>query len=142
MGQSRWDTGLTGSEQTGVALRNRQQDTRAQDEEERRRDQQIGLREDETQRASDERVHEEEHESVEHNGRLAGLSVHDTNVSARGCEEHTWAESQKKCSWDGDLLRSDIWKHVLIYSYIILPGMLSSKPNPVIKRCTRHKFII
>jgi len=111
VGQSRWNTGLSGSEKTTCTLWDGQQHTRAQHKEERRRDQQIRLREDETQRLGDETVHEEEHEGVEHDGTLTRVSVHDTNVSARCREKYTWAESQKKSSWDGNLLGGNIGEH-------------------------------
>ena len=113
MGQRRRHTGLTRHKETVASLRDGQQNTRAESQEQSSRHQQIGLREHETQRTSDDRVHEEEHEGVEHDGTLAGLSVHETDVFARRSEQNAGAESQKKSGWDGNFLGRNIGQHLL-----------------------------
>jgi len=118
MGQRRRDTRLARHKETIASLRDRQQHTRAESQEQRRGDQEIGLREHETQRSSDHGVHEEEHESVEHDRTLTGLSVHETDIFARRSEQDAGAESQKKGSRDGNFLRCNIGQH-LLYIQII-----------------------
>jgi len=103
---------LTRSEKTARTWGNREEETWAQGQEERRRHDQVGLRQNETHRLGDEAVHEEEHEGVEHNGHLAGLSVDELDTLPVGGQENTWAERQKKGGWDRNLLGSDIWEHV------------------------------
>ena len=113
MGQHRRDTGLARHKETVASLWNGQQNTRAESQEQSSRHQQVGLCEHETQRTGDDRVHEEEHEGVEHDSTLAGLSVHETDVSARRGEQDAGAESQKKSGWDCNFLRRNIGQHLL-----------------------------
>jgi hypothetical protein len=133
---------LTGSEKTARTWWNSQQETWAECQEEGRGHNQVGLCQNETHRLRDETVDKEEDECVEHSGHLRGLSVQKIDFSPVGGQENTWAESQKKSSWDGDFLGCDIGEHGLIYRYIILYTVLSYKSNPVIKCSTNHNFIV
>ena len=111
MSQCRRDTRLTRSEKTARTRGNCQEETWAQRQEERCSHDQVGLRQNETHRLGDEAVHEEEDKGVEHNGHLAGLSVHELDTLPVGGQENTRAERQKKSGWDRNLLGSDIWEH-------------------------------
>jgi hypothetical protein len=111
VGQSRWKTGLTGSEKSARTWWNGQEKTWTESQEERGSHDQVGLGQDKTHRLRDETVDEEEHESVEHNSGLAGLSVHKLDVFARGGQENAGAESQKKGSWNRNFLGGNIWEH-------------------------------
>ena len=84
---------------------------RAQREEEHSGYDEVCPGEHETHSLGDETVHEEEHEGVEHNGHLAGLSVDELDTLPVGGQENTWAERQKKGGWDRNFLGSDIWEH-------------------------------
>lgn len=110
--QSRWDAGLTGSEKTARTWGNGQKETWAESQEENGGHDQIGLGQHKTHRLRDETVDEEEHERMEHNSHLSGLSVEELDISALGSQQNAGAESQKKGGWDRDFLGSNIWKHV------------------------------
>lgn len=116
VGQSRGDAGLTRLEDTARAWGEGQQETGAERDEECGRHEQVGLGEDETHRLGNEAVHQEEHERVEEHGGLAGLAVDELDVLARGSEEHTGAERQKKSGGNGNLLRGKIGGKHLIYT--------------------------
>jgi len=131
------DAGLTRPEDTTRAWGEGQQETRAERDEERGGHEQVGLGEHETHRLGNEAVHQEEHERVEEHGRLAGLAVGELDVLARGGEEHTGAERQKKGSWDGNLLRSKVRGKHLIYVKIILCVV-----EKMIKRGTSHHLFM
>jgi hypothetical protein len=72
--------------------------TWAESKKERCAHEEIGLCEYETHRASNETVNEEEHKCVEKNSRLVGLAVHELDILARGGNENTGAECEKKSS--------------------------------------------
>jgi hypothetical protein len=138
MSHDSWDAGLTRREDTSGAWGEGKEETWAESQEESGGDDQIGLGEHNTHRLGDEAVHEEEDESVEKHGHLTGLAVHELDVLARGGDEHTWAEREKKSGWDGNLLSGDIWdgEH-LIYVYIIFHEIYK-----VIECCTsQHLFM-
>src|SRR6056300_1191803 len=111
VGQSRWKAGLTGSEKSARTWWNGQEKTWAESQEESSGHDQVGLGQHETHRLGNETVDEEEHERMEHNSGLAGLSVHKLDVFARGGQENAGAESQKKGSWNRNFLGGNIWKH-------------------------------
>jgi len=137
VGQRRGDAGLTRLEDTTRAWGEGQQETRAERDEERGGHEQVGLGEDETHRLGNEAVHQEEHERVEEHGGLAGLAVGELDVLARGGEENTGAERQKKGSWDGNLLRSKVRGKHLIYTQIFFCIV-----DEVIVRSTSHHLFV
>jgi len=109
--QSRWETGLAGSEKTARTWGNGQEETWAEHQEEGGGHDQVGLGQHKTHRLRDETVDEEEHERVEHNSHLRGLTVEELDIFAFGGQENTWAERQKKGRWYGNFLGSDIGEH-------------------------------
>ena len=109
--QSRWETGLAGSEKTARTWGNGQEETWAEHQEEHSGHDQVGLGQNETHRLRDETVDEEEHESVEENSHLIGLSVSDFETAPVGGQKNAWAERQKKSSGDRNFLGGNIWKH-------------------------------
>jgi len=111
VGQSRWKAGLTGSEKSARTWWNGQEKTWAESQEESSGHDQVGLGQHETQRLRDETVDEEEHESVEHNSHLIGLSVSDFETAPVGGQKNAWAERQKKSGWNRNFLGGNIWKH-------------------------------
>ena len=111
VGQSRWEARLTGSEKTTRTWGDGQEKTWTECQEERRRHNQVGLRQHETHRLCDETVDKEEHERVEHSGHLGGLSVDKLETAPVGGQENTWAECQKKSGGDRDLLGGNIGEH-------------------------------
>ena len=137
VGQRRGDAGLTRLEDTTRTGGEGQEETGAEREEERGGHEQVGLGEYETHRLGDEAVHEEEHEGVEEDGHLVCLAVHELDVLARGGDENTGAEREKKGSGDGNLLRSKVRGKHLIYVKIILCVV-----EKMIKRCTSHHFFM
>jgi len=110
--------GLSGAEDAGRARREGEKETGAERKEERGGHKKIGLGEHETHRTGDEAVHEEEHQRVEKNSHLVGLAVHELDVLARGSDENTGAEREKKGGGDGNFLRRNVGEH-LIYTHII-----------------------
>jgi hypothetical protein len=134
--QRSWETGLTRPEHTTRTRGEGQEETRAEREEEGGGHEQVGLGEHETHRLGDEAVHEEEHEGVEKNGHLVRLAVHELDVLARGGDENTGAEREKKGGGDSDLLGSDIGEH-LIYIHIIFYVV-----NEMIERSTAHHLFM
>ena len=136
MGQGRGDARLTGAEHTTRTGGEGQEKTGAEREEERRGHDEIGLGEDETHSLGDEAVHQEEHEGVKEDGHLVGFAVHELDVLARGSDEHTGAEREKKGGGDGDFLRRDIGEHLIytqIFFYIV---------NEMIVRRTPHHLFM
>ena len=111
VGQRRRDTRLSRADETTRTWWDGQEETWAERREEHRRHNQIGLRQHETHRFGDETVHEEEHERVEHSGHLTGLTGHKLDVFARGGQENTWAEREKKRRWDSNFLGGNIGEH-------------------------------
>ena len=109
--QSRWKARLTGSEKTARTWWNGQEKTWTESQEECSSHDQVGLGQNETHRPRDETVDEEEHESVEENSHLIGLSVSDFETAPVGCQKNTWAERQKKGGWNRNFLGGNIWKH-------------------------------
>jgi hypothetical protein len=136
VGHSRWNAGLTRLEETTGARWDGEEETGAEGDEEGSGHEKVGLGEHETHRASNEAEHEEEHESVEEDGHLAGLAVHKLDVLARGGHENTGAEREKKGGWHGNFLGSDIGEH-LIYAHIIF-----SIVYKVIESGTPHHFFM
>jgi hypothetical protein len=134
---NRRNTGLTRLEDATRARRKGKKKTWGEGDEERSGHEKIGLGEYETHRAGDETEHKEEHERVKHNGHLTGLAVHKLDVLARGSNENTGAESQKKCRGESDFLGGDIREEHLIYMHIIFSEMCK-----VIKRSTSHHFLV
>ena len=130
MNHGRLDTRLSRPEDPARTGRDGQEETRAERDEERRRDDEIGLCEYQTHRLRDDTVCEEEHESVEKHGHLVGLAVHKLYLWAVGCENHTGAQREKKGGRYGNFLGRDIRKH-LVYAHIIF-----SEIYKVVKRDT------
>ena len=134
--QGRRNARLTGAEHTTRTGREGQEKTGAEREEERRGHDEIGLGEDETHSLGNEAVHQEEHEGVKEDGHLVGFAVHELDVLARGSDEHTGAEREKKGGGDGDFLRRDIGEHLIytqIFFYIV---------NEMIVRRTPHHLFM
>ncbi len=117
MSQGRRNARLTGAEHTTRTRGEGQEKTRAEGEEERSGHDEIGLGENDTHSLGDEAVHEEEHERMEKDGHLIGFAVRELDVLARGGDEHTGAEREKKSGGDGDFLGRDVGEH-LIYTEI------------------------
>ena len=113
VGQRRLETGLTRANNTTRPRGESKEKPRAQREEEHGGHDKIGPGEHETHRLGDEAVHEEEHESVEEYRSLVCLAVHESDLGAVGGEKNTWAERQKKCGGNSDLLGSDIREHLI-----------------------------
>jgi hypothetical protein len=136
--QDSWEAGLTRREDTSGAWGEGKEETWAESQEEGGGHEQIGLGERDLHRLGDEAVHEEEHERVEEDRHLVGLAVHELDVLARGGNENTWAEREKKGGWDSDFLRSDIWdgEH-LIYVHIIFREV-----DKVIHVATPHHLLV
>ena len=111
VGQSRWKAGLTGSEKSARTRWNGQEKTWTESQEEGGGHDQVGLGQHETHRLRNETVHEEEHECVEEDSHLIGLSVSDFETAPVGGQKNAWAERQKKGSWNCNFLGGDIWKH-------------------------------
>lgn len=106
-------TGLTRSKKSTATRRYSKQHTRAEGEEEGGGDYQISLCQHNTKSLRNERVDQEEDESMEEDGGVARATVHKLKVTAVGCEDNTRAEGEEEGSGDGDFLRCDIWKHLL-----------------------------
>jgi hypothetical protein len=136
VGEGRGEAGLTGAEDATRTRGEGEKETRAESKEERGGHEEVGLGEHETHRARDEAVHEEEDESVEEDGHLAGLSVHELDVLARGGHENTGAEREKKGGRDGNFLRGDIGEH-LVYAHIIFREIYK-----VVECCTSHHLFM
>jgi hypothetical protein len=111
VGQSRWKAGLTGSEKSARTWWNGQEKTWAESQEESSGHDQVGLGQYETQRLRDETVDEEEHESVEEDSHLIGLSISDLEAAPVGGQKNAWAERQKKGGWNRNFLGGNIWEH-------------------------------
>jgi len=111
VGQSRWKAGLTGSEKSARTWWNGQEKTWTEGQEEGCGHDQIGLGQYETHRLGNETVHEEEHERVEHNSHLIGLSISDLEAAPVGGQKNAWAERQKKGGWNRNFLGGNIWEH-------------------------------
>jgi len=130
------DAGLARSENTTRTWGEGEEETRAERQEEHSGHDEIGLGEDETHSARDEAVHKEEHEGVEENRHLVGLSVAESELLAVSGQENTGAECEKKGSWYSNFLGSDIGEH-LIYAHIIF-----SVVNKVVKCSTPHHLFM
>jgi len=113
VGQGSWEAGLTRPEHTTRTGGEGQEETGAEREEERGGHEQVGLGEYETHRLGDEAVHEEEHEGVEEDRHLVCPAVHELDVLARGGDENTGAEREKKGSRDSHFLGSDVREHLI-----------------------------
>jgi hypothetical protein len=111
VGQSRWKAGLTGSEKSARTWWNGQEKTWAESQEESGGHNQVGLGQYETQRLRDETVDEEEHERVEEDSHLIGLSVDKPETAPVGGQKNAWAERQKKSGWNRNFLGGNIWEH-------------------------------
>jgi len=109
--QGRGDAGLTRGEDTTRARGEREKHTGAEGKEQSRRHEKIGLGENQTESLGDERVHEEEHETVERDSHLTGLTVHELDVATRRGEKYAGAERQKKSGRDGNLLGGKFGQH-------------------------------
>ena len=136
MRHSGGDAGLTRFENTTRTWGEGEEKTWAERKEEHSGHDEVGLGEDETHSARDEAVHEEEHEGVEENRHLVGLSVAESELLAVGGQENTWAECEKKGGWYSNFLGSDIGEH-LIYAHIIF-----SVVNKVVKCSTPHHLFM
>ena len=136
MRHSGGDAGLTRFENTTRTWGEGEGKTWAECKEEHSGHDEVGLGEDETHSARDEAVHEEEHEGVEENRHLVGLSVAESELLAVGGQENTWAEREKKGGWYSNFLGSDIGEH-LIYAHIIF-----SVVNKVVKCSTPHHLFM
>lgn len=134
--QRRLEAGLTRPEHPTRSRRESEKKPRAQREEERCSHDKIGLREHETHGASDETVHEEEHEGVEENRHLVCFAVHESDFGSVGGQKNTWAERQKKSGGDSDFLGSDIGEH-LVYAHIFF-----GKVNKVVEGSTPHHLFV
>ena len=136
VGQGRRDARLTGAEHTTRTGGKGQEKTGTEREEERGGHDEIGLGEDETHSLGDEAVHQEEHEGVEEDSHLVGFAVRELDILARGGDEHTGAEREKKGGGDGDFLGRDIGEHLIyteIFFYII---------HEMVVRRTSHHFLV
>lgn len=111
MGQSRGNAGLSRGEHAAGAWGEREKHTGAEGKEQGGCHDKVGLGENQAESLGDERIHEEEDESVERNRHLTSLTVHELDAAARRGEKHTWAEGQKKSGGDGNLLGSEFRQH-------------------------------
>jgi hypothetical protein len=136
MGNSGGDAGLTRLENTTGTGGESQEETWAESQEESSGHDEIGLGENETHSASDKTVYQEEHEGVEHNRHLTGLSVAESELLAVGGQKNTGAEREKKGGWYSNFVRGDIGEH-LIYAHIIF-----SVVNKVVKCSTSHHLFV
>jgi len=136
VGNSGGDAGLTRLENTTGTGGESQEETWAEGQEENGGHDEIGLGENETHSASDETVHEEEHERVEHNRHLAGLSVAESELLAVSGQKNTWAEREKKGGWYSNFVGSDIGEH-LIYIHIIIHIV-----NKMVECSTPHHLLV
>jgi hypothetical protein len=130
------DTGLTRLENTTRTRGESQEETWAEGQEKSGGHDEISLGEDEAHSTRDEAVHEEEHESVEENRHLVSLTVTESELLTVSGQENTWAESEKKGGWYGNLMRTYIGEH-LIYIHIIF-----SIVNKVVKCGTSHHLFV
>tara|TARA_Y100000004_G_C8854302_1_gene386140 strand:+ start:106 stop:420 length:315 start_codon:yes stop_codon:yes gene_type:complete len=92
---------LTRHEGTG---RDGKKHTGAESHEERCGHEKIVLGKNETHGLRDKRVHEEEDETMEKDGRPVGAGVLERNLHTVGLEQHTRAECEEKNSGNGYLL--------------------------------------
>lgn len=106
--------GLTRGEHTLGTWWQSQQHTWAQGNEQHRRDDEVGLGQDETHRLRYQRVREEEYERVEEHRGSSSETISKRNTRAVCAKKNAWAEREEKGGWDRHLLGSDIWKHVYI----------------------------
>jgi len=136
VGNSGGDAGLTRLENTTGTRGESQEETWTEGQEENSGHDEIGLGENETHSASDETVHEEEHERVEHNRHLTGLSVAESELLAVGGQKNTWAEREKKGGWYSNFVRGDIGEH-LIYAHIIFNVV-----NKMVECSTPHHLLV
>jgi len=113
VGHRRSQTGLTRGEHAVGTRREGQQHARAEQDEQGRRDQEVGLCEHQVHRPGREREREQEHQGVEEDGHLAGLSVGERDVSASGGQKDAWAEREKKGRREGDFWGRDVGEHLL-----------------------------
>ena len=111
VGQSRWKAGLTGSEKSARTWWNGQEKTWTESQEEGGGHDQIGLGQYETHRLGNETVDEEEHERMEEDSHLIGLSISDLETAPVGGQKNAWAERQKKGGWNRNFLGGNIWEH-------------------------------
>ena len=109
--QSRWKAGLTGSEKSARTWWNGQEKTWAESQEESSGHDQVGLGQYETHRFGNETVDEEEHERMEEDSHLIGLSISDLEAAPVGGQKNAWAERQKKGGWNRNFLGGNIWEH-------------------------------
>jgi len=119
MHENRLRARLSGTENTTRARWEGQKKTRTQSKEESRRDEQISLRDHQTHHARNQGVHQEEHERVEEDGHLVGLTIGKLDRLSIRREQKTWAERDEECGWDGNFASRNIGEH-LVYTYIIL----------------------
>jgi hypothetical protein len=124
VGHRRSQAGLARGEDAVGTRRKGQQHTRAEKDEQGRRDQEVGLGEDQVHRPSREGEREQEHQGVEEDGHLAGLSVGELDVSAGGGQENARAERKKKGRRESNFRRRDVGEH-LLYDEIIYLGECS-----------------
>ena len=101
MNQDRGLGSLSRHELTG---RDGKKHTRAESHEERGGHEEVVLGKNEAHGLSDERVHQEEHETVEKHGHLVGADILERELHAVGLKKHTRAERKKKNGGDGYLL--------------------------------------
>jgi len=142
VGECRSNAGLPWAEKTTRTWRNGQEETWAERQKECRSHYQIRLGQHETHHPGNDTVNDKEHESVEHNGHLIGLSVHVADTPAICGQKDAGAERKKKGSWNSNFLRRNVWKHDLIYTDIILSTVPNNELKPVVKSCIRHNLII
>jgi len=110
---SRGQAGLTRGENATGTRRKGQQDARAENHEEGRRHDEVGLCEHQVHGARHEREHEEEDQGVEEHGHLACLSVHKLDVFARGRQKNARAEREKKGGRERNFRRRKVREHLL-----------------------------
>jgi hypothetical protein len=127
---------LSRAEHARGARREGQQHTRAENQEEKGGDDEVGLRQHQLHRARHEGEHEEKDQRVEQDGGLAGGAVHELDAFARGREEHARAESEKKRRREGNFRRRDVREH-LLYGEIIYVGVFDHEEGEVIERRPR-----
>jgi len=109
--------GWTGLSRHEHALRSwwkRQKHAWAQHQKEHGGHNEISSGQHETHGLGDQRVHEEEHESVEQHRSASSETVAELNTCTVRAKQNTWAEREKECGGDRNFLGRDIWKHICI----------------------------